>query len=145
MIMSTVVSDLKRFTDAQKSSYATALAEIKSGKKRSHWMWYIFPQIHGLGVTPTSQYYAIKSLQEAQDFLADPYLGTNLINITSALLDLDTNNASAVFGFPDDLKLRSCMTLFAQVSDFDVFDKVLDKYFDGKKDDRTLQILANER
>ena len=130
--MSTV-SDLKRFTDAQQSSFATALSEIQNGKKRSHWMWYIFPQIHGLGVTPTSQYYAIRSRQEAKDFLADP-----------ALLDLDTNNASHVFGFPDDLKLRSSMTLFAQVSDFDVFQKVLDKYFDGKPDDRTLSILEKE-
>ena len=107
-------------------------------------MWYIFPQIHGLGVTPTSQYYAIRSRQEAKDFLADPYLGGNLIKIASALLDLDTNNASHVFGFPDDLKLRSSMTLFAQVSDFDVFQKVLDKYFDGKPDDRTLSILEKE-
>ena len=136
--MSTV-SDLKRFTDAQQSSFATALSEIQNGKKRSHWMWYIFPQIHGLGVTPTSQYYAIRSLQEAKDFL-----GGNLIKIASALLDLDTNNASHVFGFPDDLKLRSSMTLFAQVSDFDVFQKVLDKYFDGKPDDRTLSILEKE-
>lgn len=142
--MSTV-SDLKRFTDAQQSSFSTALSEIQNGRKRSHWMWYIFPQIHGLGVTPTSQYYAIKNLQEAKDFLADPYLGSNLIKISNALLDLDTNNASAVFGFPDDLKLRSSMTLFAQVSDFDVFQKVLDKYFDGKPDDRTLSILENDR
>lgn len=142
--MSTV-SDLKRFADAQQSSFATALSEIQNGKKRSHWMWYIFPQIHGLGVTPTSQYYAIRSLQEAKDFLADPYLGSNLIKITSALMDLNTNNASEVFGFPDDLKLRSSMTLFAQVSDFDVFQKVLDKFFDGKPDDRTLSILEDDR
>lgn len=142
--MSTV-SDLKRYTDAQQSSYNTALSEIKSGRKRSHWMWYIFPQIHGLGVTSTSQYYAIKSLQEARDFLADPYLGSNLVEISSALLDLDTNNASAVFGFPDDLKLRSSMTLFAQVSDFDVFQKVLDKYFEGKPDERTLEIIAGDK
>lgn len=139
-----MASDLSRFLKAQEHDYARALSEIRSGRKRSHWMWYIFPQIHGLGVTPTSQYYAIRSLQEAKDFLADPYLGGNLIKITSALLDLDTNNASAVFGFPDDLKLRSSMTLFAQVSDFDVFQKVLDKYFDGKPDDRTLSILARD-
>ena len=126
--MSTV-SDLKRFTDAQQSSFATALSEIQNGKKRSHWMWYIFPH---------------RSRQEAKDFLADPYLGGNLVKIASALLDLDTNNASHVFGFPDDLKLRSSMTLFAQVSDFDVFQKVLDKYFDGKPDDRTLSILARD-
>lgn len=140
--MSTV-SDLKRFTDAQQSSFATALSEIQNGKKRSHWMWYIFPQIHGLGVTPTSQYYAIRSLQEAKDFLADPYLGGNLIKITSALLDLDTNNASAVFGFPDDLKLRSSMTLFALVSEEgSVFHGVLDKFFGGRMDSRTLQMLG---
>lgn len=141
--MSTV-SDLKRFTDAQRTSFSTALSEIESGRKRSHWMWYIFPQIHGLGMTSTSQYYAIKNQQEAKDFLADPYLGGNLIRISNALLKLDTNNASKVFGFPDELKLRSSMTLFAHVSDFDVFQKVLDKYFDGKPDERTLEILADE-
>ena len=140
--MSTV-SDLKRFTDAQQSSFATALSEIQNGKKRSHWMWYIFPQIHGLGVTPTSQYYAIRSRQEAKDFLADPYLGGNLIKIASALLDLDTNNASHVFGFPDDLKLRSSMTLFALVSEEgSVFHKVLDKYYGGHMDSATLRILG---
>lgn len=143
--MTTASSDLKRYTDAQKTSFSTALAEIKSGRKRSHWMWYIFPQIHGLGMTSTSQYYAIRNLQEARDFLADPYLGSNIIEISNALLDLDTNNASAVFGFPDDLKLRSSMTLFAQVSDFDVFQKVLDKYFDGKPDERTLDIIADDQ
>ena len=137
-------NDLERFLEAQEYGYPAALRELRAGRKKSHWMWYIFPQIHGLGVTPTSQYYAIRSLQEAKDFLADPYLGGNLIKITSARLDLDTNNASHVFGFPDDLKLRSSMTLFAQVSDFDVFQKVLDKYFDGKPDDRTLSILARD-
>jgi len=142
--MNPEISDLKRYTDAQQTSYETALSEIRSGRKRSHWMWYIFPQIQGLGMTPTSQYYAIKDLREAKEFLADPYLGGNLREISGALLELESSNASAVFGFPDDLKLRSSMTLFAEAGDDEVFQKVLDKFFDGKKDERTLSILGIE-
>lgn len=135
--------DLSRFVKAHKQSYQTALKEIQSGHKYSHWMWYIFPQIHGLGRSSTSQYYAIQSLDEARAFLEDPYLGKNLLEISQALLNLDTNNATEVFGRPDDMKIRSSMTLFSLVADADpVFQKVLDKYFGGRKDGRTLRILG---
>ena len=135
--------DLSRFVNAHKQLYQTALEEIKNGYKYSHWMWYIFPQIHGLGRSSTSQYYAIQSLDEARAFLEDPYLGKNLLEISQALLNLDTNNATEVFGRPDDMKLRSSMTLFSLVADADpVFQKVLDKYFDGRKDGRTLRVLG---
>jgi uncharacterized protein (DUF1810 family) len=108
-------------------------------------MWYIFPQIAGLGRSSTSQYYAIKDIQEAVDFLQDPVLGPNLIEISRALLTLDTDNATEIFGKPDDMKLRSCMTLFSLVSpDLSIFNDVLNKYFGGKQDIRTLQILGLE-
>ncbi len=134
--------DLSRFTEAQMQSYGTALKEIQNGRKVSHWMWYIFPQIHGLGRSSVSQYYAIQSLDEAAAFLHDPYLGGNLLQICRALLALNTNNAKEVMGHPDDMKLRSSMTLFSLVPDSDpVFQNVLEKYFDGKRDNKTLTIL----
>jgi uncharacterized protein (DUF1810 family) len=105
--------DLSRFTIAHQNDFETALREIKSGKKRSHWMWYIFPQIYGLGYSYTSQYYAIQSLEEAKAFLADPYLGRNLISICEVLIKLESNDALEVFGSPDNMKLQSCMTLFS--------------------------------
>lgn len=134
--------EISRFTKAHQLDYQRALSEIKNGKKVSHWMWYIFPQIKGLGRSATSQYYAIQSLDEATAFLNDDYLGGNLLEICNALLALETNRPSEVFGNPDDLKLRSCMTLFAFISeDNSVFHKVLEKYYDGKPDYRTLSIL----
>lgn len=137
------IMDLSRFTEAQKRAYQTALREIQSGRKVSHWMWYVFPQLHGLGKSPTSQYYAIKSLDEAAAFLHDPYLGGNLLEICHALLALKTNNATEIFGSPDDKKLKSCMTLFSIVPDSDpVFQNVLEKYHGGKRDSRTLRILG---
>jgi len=136
------VYDLKRFTDAQQSDYAIALSEIKNGRKRSHWIWYIFPQIQGLGFSSTSKYYAIKDINEAEAYLAHPVLGKRLIEISNELLKLSTNNANAVFGSPDDMKLRSSMTLFASVPNADaVFQKVLDKFFGGEKDQLTLRQL----
>ena len=135
--------DLSRFVEAQRQSYDTALEEVRKGHKSSHWMWYIFPQMKGLGHSYTSQYYAIESLDEAAAFLKDPYLGNNLLEICGVLLELETDNPTAVFGRPDDMKLRSCMTLFSAVSENDsVFRKVLDKYFAGKPDMRTLRILG---
>ncbi|MGN6616253.1 MAG: DUF1810 domain-containing protein, partial [Ilyomonas sp.] len=123
-------TNLKRFIDAQETSYQTALSEIKNGRKRSHWMWYIFPQIQGLGFSQTSRYYAIKNLNEAEDFLQHPLLGKRLVEISNELLKLPSGNATSIFGNPDDLKLRSCMTLFAAVPNADpVFQSVLDKYF----------------
>lgn len=137
--------DLSRFTIAHQSDFETALREITGGKKYSHWMWYIFPQIYGLGYSYTSQYYSIQSLGEAKAFLADPYLGRNLITICEALLGLGSNDATEVFGIPDNMKLQSCMTLFSCADNGNpVFDTVLEKYFDGQPDHRTLRILGKE-
>ena len=137
--------DLSRFTIAHQSDFETALREIKSGKKRSHWMWYIFPQIYGLGYSYTSQYYAIQSLEEAKAFLVDPYLGSNLILICEVLIKLESNDVLEVFGSPDNMKLQSCMTLFSLADNGNsVFDKVLGKFFDGQPDHRTLTILGKE-
>ena len=134
--------DVSRFIIAQKRDYETALREIQSGQKRTHWMWYMFPQIIGIGRSRTSQYYALRSIEEAIAFLEDPYLSGNLREISQALLNLDTNNAAKVLGMPDDLKLKSSMTLFLVASNHDsLFQAVLDKFFSGKPDYRTLQIL----
>jgi uncharacterized protein (DUF1810 family) len=133
---------LERFRKAQKNSYDTALREIKNGQKRSHWMWYIFPQIAGLGYSQTAQYYAIADLDEAKEFLKDDILGKNLIEISEALLEVESNDATHVMGWPDDLKLRSSMTLFALADpECDVFRKVLDKFYDGEMDERTIELL----
>lgn len=135
------MSDLSRFTSAHQRDFSTALSEIRSGRKRSHWMWYIFPQIDGLGMSPTAQYYSIKNLEEARDFINDPYLGGNLIEISEALLENESDDASYVMGYPDDLKLRSSMTLFREVSDNPVFDKVLGKFYGGMPDEYTLRLI----
>lgn len=138
-------TNLERFLKAQERDYAIALSEIKKGKKQSHWMWYIFPQIHGLGLSETSRFYAIKNRKEAADYLKDPVLGKRLIDICNELLKLENNDAHKIFGSPDDMKLHSSMTLFSSLPDTDpVFIKVLDKYFAGTKDDKTLQIIRNE-
>ena len=135
-------SALKRFLDAQEYDYLTALSEIKGGKKRSHWIWYIFPQIAGLGYSEMTKRFAIKGMPEAAAYLAHPILGNRLIEISNALMELPGNNATSVMGSPDDLKLRSCMTLFAQVPGADpVFEAVLEKYFHGEKDGATLRLL----
>ena len=134
---------LTRFLDAQKSDYQTALSEIKNGRKRSHWMWYIFPQIQGLGFSETSRYYAIQDTAEAKDFLQHPLLGSRLVAICQELLKLSANDAHAIFGSPDDLKLKSSMTLFAAVPGADpVFQLVLNKFFDGARDPKTLRLLG---
>lgn len=135
-------ANLKRFRDAQERDYDTALAEISNGRKRSHWMWYIFPQVKGLGFSETSRYYGVDGLGEAEAYLNDPVLGKRLLEISEALLTLQTNNASQVFGSPDDMKLRSSMTLFASVKGAPpVFQKVLDKFYKGAKDPQTLGFL----
>lgn len=136
------MKDLTRFITAHEQDYATALAEIKAGKKRSHWMWYIFPQIRGLGMSPTSQYYAIADLGEAKAFLQHPLLGQHLIEISHALLRQPKRKAIAIFGGPDDLKLRSSMTLFANVPDTNpVFQVVLEEFFAGEADAKTLALI----
>lgn len=133
---------LQRFIDAQKNEYAIALSEIKAGRKRSHWMWYIFPQIQGLGISSMAARYAISDLAEAEQYLGDPVLGPRLKEISAALLQLKSVDAHQIFGTPDDLKLRSSMTLFASVPSADgVFQEVLNRYFGGKPDERTLRIL----
>ena len=135
--------DLSHFTQAHQRDFETALSEIQAGRKTSHWMWYIFPQIRSLGKSSTSVYYAIKNTEEAKTFLDDAYLGNNLIRICNALLELDTNDATSVMGRPDDMKLKSSMTLFeATAGEGSVFSLVLDKYFDGRRDGATLRILG---
>lgn len=134
--------DLKRFLDAQQRDYSTALSEIKTGRKRSHWMWYIFPQITGLGFSEMAQRYAIDDLAEAIAYLGHPVLGTRLQEISAALLEITSNNANEVMGSPDDLKLRSSMTLFALAAGPEsIFEQVLKKFFDGHKDPATLQLV----
>lgn len=135
--------DLSRFVIAHQRDYQTALSEIKRGRKTSHWMWYIFPQIEGLGFSSMSQLYAIKDEGEAKAFLADSYLGSNLREICEALYGLESNDAFAVFGSPDDRKLRSSMTLFEYVSGEEIFGRILEKFFDGKRDSYTLRKLEN--
>ena len=135
--------DLRRFISAQKQDYLTALEEIRRGRKRSHWMWYIFPQLRGLGMSSTSYFYGIESLEEARAFLDDPYLGGNLREISQALLSLDTGDARSVMGSPDDLKHRSSMTLFSLAAPEEpVFKKVLEKFYRGVQDPATLRILG---
>lgn len=135
--------DLNRFIKAQGNSYDEALSEIKSGRKRSHWMWYIFPQYKGLGFSEISKYYSIKDLDEARRYLKHPILGERLKLITNELLALNENNANNVFGSPDDLKLKSSMTLFAAIetSEENIFNAVLDKYFNGQTDNKTLTLI----
>lgn len=136
--------DLNRFVEAQEYSYARALQEIKNGRKTSHWMWYIFPQFKGLGFSAMANKYGIESLQEAAAYLKHPVLGPRLIEISKALLMLETNDAYAVFGSPDNMKLKSSMTLFSLVDGADgVFEAVLQKFFAGRKDDKTLRLCGN--
>lgn len=133
--------NLERFKSAQEFSYQDALEEIKRGHKESHWMWFMFPQIIGLGESDTSDYYAIKSIEEAESYLNDEYLSHNLKEITNALLSLDNNDAISIFGSIDSLKLKSSMTLFDYVSDDEIFSEVLEKFYNGEKCTRTLEIL----
>src|SRR5271157_2440207 len=135
--------NLNRFVQAQEDDYEQALAEIRSGRKRSHWMWYIFPQFEGLGFSSTSRLYAIKSIAEAKAYLDHPVLGPRLIECTEAVLAVEGRSAFAIFGSPDEMKLRSCATLFASVSPAgSVFDRLIDKYFLGRRDGKTLRLLG---
>ncbi|RZK29124.1 MAG: DUF1810 domain-containing protein [Hymenobacter sp.] len=137
------MNDLTRFLDAQATAYPQALAEIQAGRKRSHWMWFIFPQIQGLGFSQISKHYAIKDLPEAAAYAAHPVLGGRLVEISTALLGLAGNDANRIFGDPDDLKLKSSMTLFAAVPGANpVFEAVLAKFFRGSRDAKTLQLLG---
>ncbi len=134
--------NLNRFLEAQKQDYMIALSEIKSGRKDSHWIWYIFPQLIELGRSSTAKYYGINGIGEAAEYLNHPILRDHLIEISTALLSLETNNPTEVLGSPDDMKVRSCMTLFSHVrSDITVFQAVLDKFYNGKQDGRTVDLL----
>lgn len=134
--------ELQRFVAAQDPVYLSVLAELRRGHKRTHWMWFIFPQYAGLGRSPTAQHYAIKSGDEARHYLAHPVLGPRLVECTQALLAVDGRTATAIFGSPDDLKLRSSMTLFAAVAPRESeFSAVLDKYYQGQPDPATLTLL----
>lgn len=135
--------DLQRFVSAQERVYAPVLSELRSGRKQSHWMWYIFPQIDGLGHSSTSKHYAIKSQAEARAYLQHPLLGSRLVECAEIVSQITGRSALAIFGTPDDMKLRSSMTLFAAVPESDpVFAQVLEKYFAGQPDRRTLDLLA---
>jgi uncharacterized protein (DUF1810 family) len=135
--------DLERFVRAQERTCGTALAEIRNGRKRSHWMWYVFPQIAGLGFSETSRRYAIRSAAEARAYLEHPLLGPRLIECFEAAMGVEGRTAHEIFGSPDDLKFRSCATLFAGVAPpGSVFQQALDKYFDGEGDSRTLELLG---
>lgn len=131
----------KKVQDNTYSGYATALAEVKAGRKRSHWIWYVFPQIKGLGHSYNSEYYGISCLAEAEAYLADGILGARLREITQALLDIDGKSATEIFGRIDAMKVKSSMTLFDTVAPSGVFSAVLEKYYDGKHDVLTLSIL----
>jgi len=135
--------DLARFIKAQTDDYALALAEVQAGRKRSHWMWYIFPQLRGLGFSEMSMRYGIAGAHEARAYLAHPVLGARLIACCEALLSLPTRSANEVLGSPDDLKLRSSATLFAEVAgDGSVFHRLLDRFFAGEPDPQTLRLLG---
>ena len=139
------MSDLSKYLKAQERTHASALRELQNGYKSSHWSWWEIPQIIGLGMTYTSREYAIKNLAEAKDYLKNDTLRTHLLELCEALLSLKTNDAGRVMGYPDDLKLRSCLTLFSVADpECGTFQAVLDKFFGGKPDERTLQILKSQ-
>ena len=135
--------DLDRFVQAQRDDYDAALAEIRGGRKQSHWMWYVFPQLDGLGSSAMARRYAIRSLRETEAYLRHPVLGPRLTAIAEAALAVEGRSAREIFGAPDDMKLRSSATLFARASpDGSVFHRLLDRYFGGMPDGRTLALLG---
>jgi uncharacterized protein (DUF1810 family) len=131
-------TDLERFVDAQRGVYDDVLDELRAGRKASHWMWFVFPQLRGLGHSPTARYYGIASAAEARAYLAHPVLGPRLRECIERLLALEGRSAHAIFGSPDDLKLRSSLTLFGAVSGDPLFGRALDRFFDGRPDPLTL-------
>jgi len=135
--------DLNRFKAAQETDYEKALSEIKKGRKESHWMWFIFPQIIGLGTSRASVFYSLKNLDEAKDYMKDELLGARMNEVCIELLKLDSDNATEIFGTPDDYKLQSSMTIFKKACpDNAVFQMVLDKFFEGKEDRRTIELIG---
>ena len=139
------MKDISRFEAPHHKDFNKALQEIRNGKKLTHWMWYIFPQLEALGKSETAKFYGIEDRREAEAFLQHPLLGKNLITISEAMLALPGNNATAVLGQPDDMKLQSCTTLFAQLKDAPpVFQQLLDKYYGGRPDGNTQTLLRSE-
>jgi uncharacterized protein (DUF1810 family) len=138
-----MIDNLNRFIVAQEKDFEIAFHEIKSGQKKSHWMWYIFPQFHGLGFSETSKFYAIQNLDEANEYLDHPILGSRLREISNELLCLNENDAYKIFGSPDDSKLKSCMTLFSAIdkTENNIFHRVIEKYFNGELDDTTIKLI----
>ncbi len=135
--------DLDRFALAQEPIYAQALSELRAGHKRSHWMWFVFPQIEGLGLSEISRRYAIRNLSEAEAYLRHPVLGPRLVACAEAVLCVEGRSAREILGSPDDLKLRSCATLFARVSPAgSVFERLIERYFGGEPDPETVRLLA---
>ena len=138
--------DLDRFVEAQERIYSRALAELRRGRKESHWMWFVFPQVAGLGFSPTSMRYAIRNLDEARAYLSHPVLGPRLVECCEAVLAVEGRSAHEIFGSPDDLKLRSCATLFAQASPAgSPFHRLIDQFFHGKPDAKTLALLSPQQ
>lgn len=138
--------NLTRFIVAQENIYDNVFAELKSGRKRTHWMWFIFPQIEGLGNSFNSKFYAVKSIEEALQYLAHPVLGARLSECSEAILSVKGKSALEIFGSPDDRKLKSSMTLFECAADSkSVFTRVLEKYFNNERDERTLQLLETRK
>lgn len=136
--------DLHRFTGAQSGIYKMVLGELSRGKKQLQWMWFIFPQINGFNYCEPSDYYSLKGLEEAHQYLAHPVLGTRLIECTKTILAVEGKSAAEIFGYPDNLRFQSSMTLFAYFSGFDsIFISALIKYFNGEKDKKTLQLLTS--
>jgi uncharacterized protein (DUF1810 family) len=137
--------NLERFVDAQARVFDAVVAELTAGRKRSHWMWFIFPQLRGLGHSPTAQFFAIASLDEARAYHAHPLLGPRLDLSTQTVLESRTRSLNELFGSPDDLKFRSCMTLFEiAVPDVPLFAQALERWCGGERDDRTLELLARQ-
>ncbi|GGE41356.1 hypothetical protein GCM10007276_18450 [Agaricicola taiwanensis] len=137
---------LQRFVEAQEGTFEIALEELRAGRKRSHWMWFIFPQLKGLGHSPTAEFYGIGSLGEARAYLAHPVLGSRLRVATHAVLAAKAASLREIFGSPDDLKFRSSMTLFAAAAPGeDLFQRALDRWCGGEKDGRTLELLSSQR
>ena len=136
--------DLEHFLSAQQLLYPQVLKELQAGKKTTHWMWFIFPQIEGLGHSSTAKFYSIKSIEEAKEYIEHPVLGMRLLECCNILLHINGRSADDIFGYPDNMKLKSCMTLFNYVAPGEkVFPDVLQKYFAGQKDERTLSILQH--
>ena len=142
--MTDMWKSIDRFLGPQQTAYPIALEEVRNGRKVSHWMWYIFPQLRGLGQSNAAWYYGIEDLEEARAYLAHPALGHRLREITQAALELPETDPMKVFGWPDNMKFRSCMTLFAQVGEDALFARALDKFFGGQADFMTLELLKQK-